>query len=72
MRSARSVNRAPNTTTEEDLARFAAYRADPTIEKRNDRVELHLPKDGEALFGEAVQRRLDAVGRAFRMPVVIV
>lgn len=43
-----------------------------TIEKRNERVELHLPKDGEALFGEAVQRRLDAVGRAFKMPVAIV
>lgn len=43
-----------------------------TIERRNDRIELHLPKDGEALFGEAVQRRLDAVGRAFKLPVAIV
>lgn len=43
-----------------------------TIEKRNDRIELHLPKDGEAMFGEAVQRRLDAVGRAFKLPVAIV
>lgn len=43
-----------------------------TIEKRNERIELHLPKDGEALFGEAVQRRLDAVGRAFKLPVAIV
>jgi exopolyphosphatase/guanosine-5'-triphosphate,3'-diphosphate pyrophosphatase len=43
-----------------------------SIEKRNDRLELHLPKDGGALFGEAIQRRLDAVGRAFGMPVAIV
>lgn len=43
-----------------------------TVEKRNERIELHLPKDGEAMFGEAVQRRLDAVGRAFKLPVAIV
>lgn len=43
-----------------------------SIEKRNDRLELHLPKDAGALFGEAVQRRLDAVGKAFGMPVAIV
>lgn len=43
-----------------------------SIEKRNDRLELHLPKDGGALFGEAIQRRLDAVGRAFGMAVAIV
>jgi exopolyphosphatase/guanosine-5'-triphosphate,3'-diphosphate pyrophosphatase len=43
-----------------------------SIEKRNDRLELHLPQDGGALFGEAIQRRLDAVGRAFGLPVAIV
>ncbi len=43
-----------------------------SIEKRNERLELHLPQDGGALFGEAVQRRLDALGRAFNMPVAIV
>lgn len=43
-----------------------------SIEKRNERLELHLPKDGGALFGEAVQRRLDAVGKAFGLPVAIV
>nr|WP_298684764.1 exopolyphosphatase [uncultured Dongia sp.] len=43
-----------------------------SIEKRNDRIELHLPQDAGALFGEAVQRRLDAVGKAFGMPVAIV
>jgi exopolyphosphatase/guanosine-5'-triphosphate,3'-diphosphate pyrophosphatase len=43
-----------------------------SIEKRNDRIELHLPQDAGALFGEAVQRRLDAVGKAFAMPVAIV
>lgn len=43
-----------------------------SIEKRNDHLELHLPKDAGALFGEAVQRRLDAVGKAFGMPVAIV
>ena len=32
---------------------------------------LHLPKGGETLFGEAVQRRLEAVGRAFGLPVAI-
>jgi exopolyphosphatase/guanosine-5'-triphosphate,3'-diphosphate pyrophosphatase len=43
-----------------------------TVARRNNCIELHLPKDGEAMFGEAVQRRLDAVGRAFKMPVAIV
>ena len=43
-----------------------------SIEKRNERLELHLPQDAGALFGEAVQRRLDAVGKAFGMPVAIV
>ena len=43
-----------------------------SIEKRNDRLELHLPQDAGALFGEAVQRRLDAVGKAFGLPVAIV
>jgi exopolyphosphatase/guanosine-5'-triphosphate,3'-diphosphate pyrophosphatase len=42
------------------------------IERSGSKLVLHLPKDGEALFGEAVQRRLDAVGRAFGLATAIV
>jgi exopolyphosphatase/guanosine-5'-triphosphate,3'-diphosphate pyrophosphatase len=42
-----------------------------TIEKTGTRLTLHLPKGGEALFGEAVQRRLDAAGRAFALSTAI-
>ena len=37
-----------------------------------DKVKALGESDGGALFGEAIQRRLDAVGRAFGMPVAIV
>jgi len=42
-----------------------------SIEKTSARLTLHLPTGGEALFGEAVQRRLDAAGRAFGLPTAI-
>jgi exopolyphosphatase/guanosine-5'-triphosphate,3'-diphosphate pyrophosphatase len=42
-----------------------------SIEKSGAKLVLHLPKGGESLFGEAVQRRLDAVGRAFDLPTAI-
>ena len=42
-----------------------------SIEKSSAKLTLHLPKGGETLFGEAVQRRLDAVGRAFDLPTAI-
>jgi len=42
-----------------------------SIEKSSTRLTLHLPKGGEALFGEAVQRRLDAAGRAFGLSTAI-
>jgi exopolyphosphatase/guanosine-5'-triphosphate,3'-diphosphate pyrophosphatase len=42
-----------------------------SIEKTSARLTLHLPKGGEALFGEAVQRRLDAAGRAFGLATAI-
>ena len=51
MRSARVVNRASSTTTTEDLARFRAYRADPTVDKRNDIVARHLE------LAESIARR---------------
>jgi RNA polymerase sigma-B factor len=52
MRSARSVTRtSSNTTTREDLARFVAYRADPTVEKRNEIVARHLE------LAESIARR---------------
>ncbi len=35
------------------------------IEKQGLRLDLHLPKGRTALFGEAVQRRLESLGRAF-------
>ena len=41
------------------------------IERTGGKLMLHLPKGGETLFGEAVQRRLDAVGRAFGLPTAI-
>ncbi len=40
--------------------------------KKDGKICLHLPEDSRLLFGEAVQRRLDAVGRAFDRPVQIV
>ncbi|MET1026279.1 MAG: Ppx/GppA family phosphatase, partial [Dongiaceae bacterium] len=43
-----------------------------SLDKRDNRVELHLPRGSEALFGEAVSRRLEAVGRAFNLPVAVV
>jgi exopolyphosphatase/guanosine-5'-triphosphate,3'-diphosphate pyrophosphatase len=36
-----------------------------------DRLTLVLPKNGGAMFGEAVDRRLDALGRAIARPVAI-
>jgi exopolyphosphatase/guanosine-5'-triphosphate,3'-diphosphate pyrophosphatase len=36
-----------------------------------EKSSAKLTKGGETLFGEAVQRRLDAVGRAFALPTVI-
>jgi exopolyphosphatase/guanosine-5'-triphosphate,3'-diphosphate pyrophosphatase len=42
-----------------------------SIEKTGSKLVLHLPKGGETLFGEAVQRRLDAVGRAFEVVTAI-
>jgi exopolyphosphatase/guanosine-5'-triphosphate,3'-diphosphate pyrophosphatase len=40
--------------------------------KKDSKICLHLPEDSRLLFGEAVQRRLEAVGRAFEKPVQIV
>jgi len=42
-----------------------------SIEKSSSKLTLHLPKGGEALFGEAVQRRLEAAGRAFGLATAI-
>ena len=42
-----------------------------SIEKTSARLILHLPKGGEVMFGEAVQRRLDAAGRAFGLSTAI-
>ncbi len=42
-----------------------------SIGKAGGKLVLHLPKGGESLFGEAVQRRLDAAGRAFDLPTAI-
>jgi len=42
-----------------------------SIEKSGQRLVLHLPKGGETLFGEAVQRRLDAAGRSFDLTTAI-
>jgi exopolyphosphatase/guanosine-5'-triphosphate,3'-diphosphate pyrophosphatase len=42
------------------------------LDKRKERIELHLPRGSETLFGEAVSRRLEAVGRAFDLPVAVV
>jgi exopolyphosphatase/guanosine-5'-triphosphate,3'-diphosphate pyrophosphatase len=42
-----------------------------SLTKVGGKLVLHLPKGGESLFGEAVQRRLDAVGRAFELPTAI-
>ena len=36
-----------------------------------DRLNLHLPKDGAVMYGEAVSRRLEALGRALALPVGI-
>jgi len=43
-----------------------------SLDKRDNRIELHLPRGSETLFGEAVSRRLEAVGRAFNLPVAVV
>lgn len=52
MRGPRSMMRAPSSgTSEEELARFADYRADPTIEKRNDIVGGYLD------LAESIARR---------------
>jgi len=40
--------------------------------KRDGKICLNLPEESRLLFGEAVQRRLDAVGRAFDKQVQIV
>ena len=40
--------------------------------RKDSKICLHLPEESRQLFGEAVQRRLDAVGRAFDKPVQIV
>lgn len=40
--------------------------------RKDGKINLHLPEESRQLFGEAVQRRLDAVGRAFDKPVQIV
>ena len=42
------------------------------LSKKDGKICLHLPEDSRLLFGEAVQRRLDAVGRAFDKAVQIV
>jgi exopolyphosphatase/guanosine-5'-triphosphate,3'-diphosphate pyrophosphatase len=42
------------------------------LSKKDGKICLHLPEESRLLFGEAVQRRLDAVGRAFDKPVQIV
>lgn len=43
-----------------------------SLAMRDGRIELHLPRGSETLFGEAVSRRLEAVGRAFDLPVAVV
>jgi exopolyphosphatase/guanosine-5'-triphosphate,3'-diphosphate pyrophosphatase len=40
--------------------------------QRDGRIELLLPHGSESLFGEQVSRRLEAVGRAFGLPVAVV
>jgi exopolyphosphatase/guanosine-5'-triphosphate,3'-diphosphate pyrophosphatase len=40
--------------------------------KKDGKICLHLPEESRQLFGEAVQRRLEAVGRAFDKAVQIV
>lgn len=42
------------------------------LDGEGDAVRLLLPKDGRALFGEAVARRLEALGRALQRPVALV
>jgi len=42
------------------------------LQQRDGRIELFLPHGSEALFGEQVSRRLEAVGRAFALPVAVV
>ncbi len=42
------------------------------LSKKDGKICLHLPEESRQLFGEAVQRRLDAVGRAFDKAVQIV
>lgn len=39
---------------------------------KDSKISLHLPEESRQLFGEAVQRRLEAVGKAFDKPVQIV
>jgi exopolyphosphatase/guanosine-5'-triphosphate,3'-diphosphate pyrophosphatase len=45
---------------------------DANLYREQGRIHLHLPADSRDLFGEAVQRRLEAVGRAFRQEAIIV
>jgi exopolyphosphatase/guanosine-5'-triphosphate,3'-diphosphate pyrophosphatase len=40
--------------------------------REQGRIHLHLPRESRDLFGEAVQRRLEAVGKAFRQEALIV
>ena len=40
--------------------------------RKDGKICLHLPQESRLLFGEAVQRRLEAVGRAFDKAVQIV
>jgi exopolyphosphatase/guanosine-5'-triphosphate,3'-diphosphate pyrophosphatase len=40
--------------------------------RKDGKICLHLPEESRLLFGDAVQRRLDAVGRAFDKAVQIV
>ena len=47
------------------LLKSAALRLDP------DRLVLTLPAGSEALYGEAVKRRLEALGRGLDKPVSV-
>ncbi len=42
------------------------------LTREQGQIHLHLPRESRDLFGEAVQRRLDAVGKAFRQETAIV
>jgi exopolyphosphatase/guanosine-5'-triphosphate,3'-diphosphate pyrophosphatase len=39
------------------------------LARSGSRLTLNLPKGEEAMFGEAVQRRLEALGRALDLPI---